>query len=332
MTILNRTLIVSMLLSFGPAVAHPGHEHHEIPAPVPQVVTPPPPPPPAPLIETPKLPVIQVNLPTIAPNMLVPTDIAGLAGSLGHAKGIKQQLGLDGTKASASSKTVALIERDPRYQFSGDWLLLNQTAASSQTAPTAKTSDGKHTARAEQWVALAKQKAPAFMPTSGAEYCQKDNQLILSSGAVLVRPGREAIFLTTFVDGQKLSVKIASGALALISIIDGKPVVLNLTDRCCSSVVVTLPECLYQTQKVSLSAGEMLELHHRGDKPFTSYLCSKIISQEKLAADIDMQLSRCHYLSAMRRYNIDHALEKPELNRVLKTAAALAHINLVPRN
>jgi len=319
------TLAISVFFAL-PVSAHHGHDHHETPAPTPAPVAaapPPPPPPPAPppVVQAPVLPQIQVNLPVVLQN-IVPTDVAGLAGSLGNAIGIKEQLGIPGSKPA---KQVTLIARDSRYQFSGDWISFAPGLAAK--SPSNEThAAGRHEGRIEQWDIVGKSKTAAFMPTKDAVYDNQGAELSLESGAVLVRAETEPAFVNLTLDGHKITVRVTTG-LALVANLDNKPVILNLTDRCCGAVAVYLPQAYGQRHKLNLAVGEIVEVHRKDDKPFTTYVSSKVLTKQELSESHHVQISRCHYLSALRRYNLDKALQKDDLHRVLKTAAALAYVN-----
>lgn len=318
-------LIITNLLLALPAPAHHGVDHDPKPvpaAPAAPASPPPPPPPPPPVLPAPVLPQVQVQLPTILPGMVVPTDVAGLAGSLGSAKGIKAQLSIPG-KAFKGARHQ-LIARDPRFSFTGDWQpLLDSNNHESQ--PEGKSTNNTHVGKVEQWDVGKGDDAPLFMPTAQTNYQINGNELVLSSGAVLVRADHRAAFVTVHIDGKKISVRVING-LAFVANVDGKPVILNLTDRCCGAVVAYLPgESGHH--KVNLGVGEIFEIHHKDDKPFTTYVSSKVLTHQQLSSGLHLQVSRCHYLSAMHRYNLDKALKKNDLHRVLKTAAALACVN-----
>lgn len=316
------------LLAMPEVSAHHGHDHHETPAPVVTAPTPapPPPPPPPPIAVEPPRPVmnVQFNLPVIAPNMLVPTDMTGIGGGLGHARGLKNQLIRGG---SSKSQQPALIARDPRFDFNGEWIPF----AGSEPENTAQEAPGapapKHSVRIEKWVASGKGKTPVFMAASQSAYLNTADQLTLKSGAVIVRAGSGPVTVHVVHNGQRFSVKISSDALALISNFDDKPIVLNLTDRCCGAVVVMTKNERAEDTRISLSVGEMFEIHPDSHKPFTTYLASNILTRKAAGDGLSYQLTRCHYLSVIRRFNLDKTLQKNDLTRVLKTAAALAHVN-----
>lgn len=322
------------LLAIPGACAHPGHEHHETPTPVAVAAPPPPaPPPPPPIVIEPPRPVmnVQFNLPVIAPNMLTPTDMTGIGGSLGYARGLKNQLVRPGGKP----QSTPLIARDTRFDFGGDWIPFagsEPDATQTNAAAESKNSSAKHSVKIEKWVPASKSRAPLFMATSGAAYVNTADHLTLKSGAVIVRAGSEAVTVNIVHNGQNLTVKISSDALALISNFDDKPIVLNLTDRCCGAVVVTTKGEKTEDVRISLGVGEMFEMHQHCDKPFTTYLASKVISNKAAGNGLSYQLTRCHYLSVIRRFNLDKSLQKNDLSRVLKTAAALAHVNPGGRN
>lgn len=315
---------LSLFLSLT-AAAHE-HHHHETP-PVPAASTPAPPLPPAPppvVVEPPKPMVVNYQLPVIAPNMLVPTDMAGIGGGLGYARGLKNQL----IRKGPTPQKIQLIARDSRYDFSGDWLPFKENPADQKqaAAPSGQNSI-KHTLNVEKWVVSTRYKSPLFMASRGTDYTRGVNELTVTSGSVIVRAGSEPVTVFISHNGNKIPVKISSDALALVSVLDDKPIVLNLTDRCCGAVVVQLPSDKPDQSRLSLGVGEMFELHANHDKPFSTYLASHIIEKKDAGNEQSYQLTRCHYLSVIRRFNLDKSLDRGDLSRVLKTAAALAHVN-----
>jgi hypothetical protein len=238
----------------------------------------------------------------------------------------KQQVGIP--SRSITRKTQPLINRDSRYTFIGDWQLVKPKSTDRQAVNKEKTvlSTVTHKATIEQWIAPPAVKAPIFMPTKDCDYTRLESGLDLVSGAVLVRTSSEPAFITTTLDHKRIKTRIGSGALALISHVDGKPFVLNLTDRCCGSVVVSIASEGERIRKYSLATGEVIELHKSDEKPFTTHVSAKILLNEAVTNSMGLQLARCHYLSVVRRFNLDRALHKNELQRVLKTAAALAFV------
>ncbi|MBX9685228.1 MAG: hypothetical protein K2X27_00925, partial [Candidatus Obscuribacterales bacterium] len=246
----------------------------------------------------------------------------GIGGSLGRAKESLEQLRVPAKQKSKTSNT--LIARDPRFEFSRNWIPLLESPASRHKDET--DSNGRHIAKVEHWDFAKKAKSTLFMPTEDAVFKLSHNQISLESGAVLVRAEKEAALVHSKISGHPFSVRVAAGALALISNVDGKPFVINLTDRCCGAVVATLPGSEGQ-RKLSLAVGEIIELFEEHEEPFSTYISSKIIANEKLHLTTKLQLGKCHYTSAMRRYNLDRALEKTDMDRVLKTAAAMVYVN-----
>lgn len=319
---------LALLISFGFSMisvnAHHG-EHHEAPV-VPSaasVPAPPPPPPPTPPVQQVQQVQVQVQTPAFL-QTIVPTDIAGLAGSLGNSRGIKEQLHLPKSK---SDKAATLIARDSRFQFSGEWIpFVTNSLPLGKSAEKLEHTTTRHEGKVEHWAIADKSKMPVFMPTDEANYEKRVNELVLNSGGILIRSYLEPARVSLSIDGKKLSIVVTAG-LALVSTLDNKPVILNLTDRCCGAVAAWLPTKNGDQQKVQLGVGELVEIHKKDDKPFTTYLSSKVLTNQELSERHNVQVGRCHYLSVIRRYNLDRALKKSDLDKVLKTAAAMAYIN-----
>src|SRR5579883_1510099 len=81
------------------------------------------------------VPGLAQGLPPVFQHPYVPTDTTGIGGSLGHAKGLRQQiLGPDRKNLPDSKGVVAF---DPRYTFIGRWLPLQARQARLACQPLA---------------------------------------------------------------------------------------------------------------------------------------------------------------------------------------------------
>ena len=168
------------------------------------------------------------------------------------------------------------------------------------------------------------------MPTVAARYHLgrqappfAEEELVIESGAVLFKAGPRPVVVTL---GEKgVSVRVGGGALALMSAFDGRPFVVNLTDRCCGSCVVELRGRAGRPLAVSVAPGELGEVV--SGSPASGGLVGKgVVFRRQLADGHAFELYRLDYGRTLRRYRLSRWLPRQDLERVLKTAAALAFV------
>jgi hypothetical protein len=344
-----------------PTWAHHG-EHHEPEIPVPEVpvdvpstsvYVPPPvvpmPPPvfiPPPVVQTPVVqasvaapvvlpviadpvvsPPVNSTLPMMAPlSGLVPTDLTGAKMPVEAA-----------TKSDIDNALTELTDADPRFEFFQDWILFSDSCAkiaglsgSYRQVALAEPQDGKQFGRIEfvEKSPPPKSASAAFLPTRNAKYHKvNDEHLSLDAGAILVRAGQKPVFVSQAVNGHKILTRITGGALAMISAQDGNCTVLNLTDKCCGALVCYVPTPDGKgSEALHVKAGQVSEVYPTDTKPFSNLVATKIVVNKRCTNDIGLLVSNCNYLRAFKRYNLRMVLERADLDRVLKTAAAVAHV------
>lgn len=329
--------------------AHHGG-HHGPPAPP----APPPPPPPAPVMSMPVAPVPAVNsaavmftniinnaansarLGVIMPpgGSFLPTDATGIGGSLGRAQGLGNQVVAPGQGEGLSFKEMMrMVERDKRYDFAREWTTFtaeelvaddDAVVAGEPIHPAmSELHAGKvvHTAKSQP----SKGKEPAFMPTSSARITKVGpDELTIADGAVLLRAGNRPFFVTTNVGGQKIRTRIHGNVLSLVSVLDNRLTIANLTDLCCGACTAYVPSSKPgQFHSVYVSIGEIAEIRPPEEKESkTLPIATKMLSSHKLADGMQMQVFRYHFFSLFKRFNIAQALPKEDLTKVLKTQAA----------
>ncbi|MBX9877114.1 MAG: hypothetical protein K2Y22_01530 [Candidatus Obscuribacterales bacterium] len=335
-----------------PAIfAHHGHDHGPSPTPAPA----PPPPPPAPVMS---LPAMQAPAPinpavtlftniinnaansarlpvTMPPNgVMLPTDATGIGGGLGRAQGLGNNVVAPGQGEGLSFKeAMKMVERDKRYDFGREWTtftaeeLVADNDGIVDNEPIRPVIEqlhmGKvvHTAR----TVPAKGKEPAFMPTSNAHIHKVGpDELELADGAVLLRAGNRPFYVTTNVGGQKIRTRIHGNVLSLVSTMDNRLTIANLTDLCCGACTAYVPGAKPgQFHSVYVSIGEIAEVRPAEEKESkTLPIATKMLSSHKLADGMQMQVFPYHFFSLFKRYNIAQALPKEDLAKVLKTQAA----------
>lgn len=279
------------------------------------------------------------QLPTVFTNPLVPTDISGIGGGLGHARGIGSQIPLSGAMPGGKGKPAILIARDSDYEFLGQWIpfafdMEHKFEAGSghdrsgQSKSSERSKSPSQTGKVERWDLLDRDGDSVFMPTRNARYEEgRKDELNISKGAVLVKAGKQPVHISANLEGKDFTAKITAGALALVSVVGDRLLVLNLTDRASGAVVLYLPGEHGGAHHVGLGVSEIVEIHKSSDKPQSDHVAVKLLSERPLDESLHIRTARCHYVAAMRRFSLDKALSYRDFNRVLKTAAAMAYVN-----
>jgi len=249
---------------------------------------------------------------TAQPNTILPTDA-----TTGRRAAIRNQQQAD---------LGAMFAKDPRFVFVGKWLPFASNAVASPVSPVALVT---HAGADQQSATAVKLGAsePAFMPTKDASYTQKNNDhLRLSDGAVLVRAGKWPVYVSTSLDGQDVVTRIAGGSLVLVSAFDGKPTVLNLTDKSLGDVTMTLPTNEGAgSRSIHPKPGQIAEAYKLDCQPTSNIVATRIDLNQRLSDQYGLLVCQCHYLRALKKFNLVATLPKGEMQRVLKTAAAVGY-------
>lgn len=315
------TLVALMLAS--PAIAdhsveHPEPpvisppEHHETPVLTPPVVEVPPPIVP-PIVQQP----VNFQLPTMAkPSTILPTDVSGF-----HVDSVIRQ---------TPTATAILLAKDPRFQFTGEWIpfaLISSSIVPSESEYklVSFTEDTTKHGRVEH-IETAKDQ-PAFMPTIGATFERlSDSQLKLIDGAVIVRGVSEPVLVSTKLCDECVTARIGGNALALMSAFDKKPTILNLADSSADAVSLYVPAGNGQSHLLKIKPGQIAEAYRLDDTPTSNLVAKKIVVNQRIGPHCGLLVSQCHYVKALRKFNLVASLSKEQYNRVLKTAASLQHM------
>jgi hypothetical protein len=168
-----------------------------------------------------------------------------------------------------------------------------------------------------------------FMPTRGARYGRiSDNELMVADGAVLVKGGDKPVIVSTEVNRQKVMTQIRAGAVVMISGLDGRATVLNLTDSGPGSCALLIPSGSNGKYKsVNVGMGQVAELYiNDGMEPASTIVSYRTIDKQDLTNGVGLLLAQYDYLAAMKRFNLSFALPSNDLNKVLKTMAATAQL------
>jgi len=299
-------------------------DHHEPPANVPSTAAPiipatsaPPP------VFQPPPPVFQ--LPLVAPpSTILPTDVTGF-----HAGPNANQL--EPEKPLTKEELAVLMAKDKRFEFTAEWTPFSTHPSADIPGPSIEisTDPRKQFGRVEKVVPQnAKHVEPMFMPTVNASFSKtNDDHLTLHDGAVLVRAGGRPVFVSTKLCHEQVVTCITNGAIAMISAFDEKPTVLNLTDKCCGAVVVYVPlEQANKSHSISLKAGQIAEAYKLDTKPVSHLVSTRIDINERIGPHCGLLVSQCHYIRALKKFNLVAALPKSDFDRIVKTAAIVGYV------
>jgi hypothetical protein len=296
--------------------------------PRPPIIAPPPPPPP--VVEPPP-PTFTLNLPTLLPNQLIPTDMTGLTDSGPDNELVPKTLNPDPNAPPGGATS------DPNYEFSGNWeeFSSNYTSYGESISPYRFVAAySRHMANRQPITSqggvthseIPKNYAePVFMRTKSAKLVKvNDEHLKLDYGAVLVRAGARPVFVSTVVNGERVMTRVAKAALAMVSSMDNSTTILNLTDDCCGALIAYVPTSTKtsQTHPINIGTGQVVEIHAPGTTPKTNAIATKVVINNPVVSDLAVQVADAHYIAAISKYNLKPVLSYSDMERVLKTAAA----------
>ncbi len=264
------------------------------------------------------------GLPAVFPNPTVPTDVTGIGGSLGHAQGLEERL-LGPDRRVVPDSRGLIVARDPRYCFTGIW----QPPIQGQTALASLPGVLIFPAVVPRTIDLATNSVQV-MPTIGASYSvSAGNALTLSRGALLVKGGAAPTTICMPLPCGTALVRIEQGAFSMVSNLDGRVAVANMDDRHTGAVAVSLSSPRLQNAgELPIRVGNMVEIYPTaariGENRLVAY---SVLNQAALANGYSVETMTLNYPRALKRFNITRNLSEPQLNRLLKTAAAVATVD-----
>jgi hypothetical protein len=279
----------------------------------------------APIVPTISTPPPVFQPPVVAsPSTILPTDITGFRSGPNATQ-------LEPERPLTKEELAVLIAKDKRFAFTSEWIPFSADySANLPSSLTATNKDSrKQFGRVEKTVPLkTKLVEPTFMPTVGASYSKvDDDHVTLHDGAVLIRAGDRPVFVSTKLCHEPVVTRVATSAIAMISAFDGKPTILNLTDKCCGAVVVYLPlEQENKSHLIRMKPGQMAEAYKLETKPTSHLVATRIIFNKRIGPHCGLLVSQCHYIRALRKFNLIATLPKNDLHRIIKTAAAVGHV------
>ncbi|MBI4533122.1 MAG: hypothetical protein HY711_04170 [Candidatus Melainabacteria bacterium] len=314
------------------ALAHHGEDHHEPPMPPPVQLPAPPPPPPPPQQSTSQTTPHFIVPSTGFSGAIAPTDTSGIGGSLGHAQGLQQKLDCTCKDKPGKHTHTPLVPTDPRYDFTGQWLTFHHSQAGNYDVDTDENNPreditGRKIGRVVENVSAAqsrKHKEALFMPTKDAQYQREADGLMLTKGALLVKANHTPLSILMMISGRRVNAKVGGCAISMVSLAEDRPIVVNLTDKCCGACSVTVGEADSQ-RTIAVGTGEVVEIFASTSQPASRVVASKVLTTQDMGDGLSVQVARHHYVTTVKRYNICKCLPKEDMQRVLKTAAALLY-------
>lgn len=278
------------------------------------------------------------RMPIVFNNPMVPTDVTGVGGSLGHAQGLRERILGPDRNVLPDSRGV-IVARDNRYQFTGRWMPWStQQVAVLSTAPRAITSRVITMPAVIPTVSIpefrdGRPDIPVnaeIMPTAGASYSVSNaNEITLTNGALLVKGGNQPLWVLAPLAGDTAVVRIARGAFVMISNMDGKVNIANLADTRSDSVVGYLTDRNRKTYgEMPVRIGYMLEVYPNAAPEGENRLVAHtVLDQVRLTNGYTVETLRLNYPRTFKRFNLTRALSADDLSWLIKSAAAVAYMD-----
>src|SRR5262249_21976432 len=144
------------------------------------------------------------------------------------------------------------------------------------------------------------------------------NELMIADGAVLVKGADYPIIVSAEVNRRKVMTNIKAGAVVMVSSLDGRLTVMNLTESALDSCVIYMPGPGGARHKtITVGNGQVAELYiDDGMEPPSTVLAYRIIDKKKLEGGVGLLLAKYDYMAAMKRFNLSFALPASDLNKV----------------
>lgn len=279
------------------------------------------------------------QLPRVFDNPRVPTDFTDTKVDFQEA----ENLLLRG-EAKNMQKTRGIVRRDDRFHFEPHWTNLAPEARMAMMQPGAPVEitrtvvvkrelaavivDPKH----KQFKELIEDTNSTKMPSSarikanvGTSYTVTEGDLILNTGAVLVETNSEPLVLRTALNDKRFGIALKSGALCLVSNMDGRLIVANLLDRgrdACS--IHVFGDGILTERRLDARAGQLWEFAAQPGE--TAPVTYDVMGHLPIAEDMVAELYPISYPRLLKRYNMLSAIDTYTMRNMLKTAAAVAHI------
>jgi hypothetical protein len=302
------------------------------------------------------------------PYPLVPTDTTGIGGSLGHAQDIRKVLlghdrntvpdshgwivardprynftgrwqalpSLSGSRVALAPGGVAVAPT--RIAVAPTGIATTRTLAAvipSATPVVIAPSEDSRANRIDNALtrgdldATLSTTVAQIMPTCNAKYVASCNDIALEQGALMVKATKgQPIYVSSALNGNQITVRLAAGAVALVSMLDGRFMVANLVDSAENSVVLNVGDktrCDSGTMPVRV--GYLAELYPCGSCARSEVVAYTIPNTIPMTNGLTMEVMRISYPRALKRFNITRNLTACDMRRLMKTAAAVSYID-----
>lgn len=274
-------------------------------------------------------PFSQIRLPEMLNNPIVPTDVTGPGGGLGHARGLRNEI--LGPQARTVIPDVRGIPGDARYAFNRQWLPIGTATVASLPSTANLIANGLAASdtAVRSSIIFATPGTGAIMPTVTAQYSTvSGNEIAVTSGAVLVKPLDQSIVVSNTIGGSKVSIRVAKGALALIAALDNQLTVTNLIGDRSSDVHLFTPSANGRLFELPIPQGTqtVITLNGAAPSPEAGMIAAQRRNQavrEQLPTGLCLNSFEFDYTKAMKRYGMIRALPESDLKRLLHVAAAV---------
>lgn len=162
-----------------------------------------------------------------------------------------------------------------------------------------------------------------FLPTRDCKFQPiKYDHLALIQGAMLVRPGKEPVFVSQNVNGQKIVTRITRGALTLISAAGGNCLVFSLAKQCCGALVLYPPSADGKSSSpVHVGSGQVGEVYSVGGQTLSGNFARGTISERPCTERVALLLAWCDYPKALAIFHLQNVLEPADLQAIADLTA-----------
>lgn len=280
----------------------------------------------------------QLQLPEVFDNPGVQTDITENEVSIFEVESQLLQF-----EDHAIPRENRLVERHSKYRFAPHWLRIGE-ARLAYGLPAGSASRSGTEVRELAFVMRGVPGRRSFREITGdvnattmplharlkhsddAVFSLDGTNLSLASGALIIEPAAGPVILETQLADRQMQVVLKRGALCLVSNIDDRVIVSNLTDRTRQSCSIVVDNGMSRKPlRLDLRAGQTWEIARR---PEEGHLVAyDAIGYVPVSDNLVAELYRINYPRLLKRFNLINAIDTTTLRHVMKTAAATAHID-----
>lgn len=273
------------------------------------------------------VPTPPLTLPTIFNNPYVPTDQTPVPNWQQRIR--ERVLGPDRNYVPPTGGEI--VARDPRYTFTGRWLPVIEAQTQVAMVPhTGSTTLLRVIPREEAAITRDTTGVAQVMQTADAEFAlTAANEVTLTRGALLVKGGTMPIHVLMPVRNDTAVVRVEEGTFAILSNLDGRLTIANLTDTHTDGLRMMLTDRAHVTYgDMPVRIGNMLEVYANelpcAENRLVSY---STVRQLRLENGLTVETLRVNYPFAFKRFNMTRVLSDADLRRLVKTAASVVYMD-----